>query len=74
MLAELPVYKYSMSTKTKRQALFDELDKDNDTGVSTDVLVAIVEAEQAGVWEVLTDEYLANLKKQVLEARKNRLH
>lgn len=54
-------------TKTNREALFEELDQNNDTGVATENLVAIVEAHQADVWEDLTDEYLANLKKQLAE-------
>lgn len=54
-------------TKTNREALFEEMDRDNDTGVATENLVAIVEAHNADVWEDLTDEYLATLKKQLAE-------
>jgi hypothetical protein len=52
-------------TKTNREALFEELDRDNETGVATENLVAIVEAHRADVWEDLTDEYLVNLKKKI---------
>ena len=56
-------------TKTNQEALFEQLDKDNDTGVATETLVSVIEAHRADVWEELTDDYLTNLKKKILESR-----
>jgi hypothetical protein len=54
-------------TKTNREALFEQLNQDNDTGIATENLVSIVEAHRAGVWEELTDEAWAAMKKKILE-------
>jgi hypothetical protein len=59
-------------TKTNRQALFEELNSDNNTGFPTETLVNVVEAHQADVWEELTDESWETMKKSLLEqAEKN---
>ena len=65
------VYKYTMKinevTKTNKQALFEELDSSNDTGYDTKVLVEVVEAHRADVWEELTDDAWEAMKKRILE-------
>ena len=54
-------------TKTNKQALFEELDSSNDTGYDTKVLVEVVEAHRADVWEELTDDSWEAMKKRILE-------
>lgn len=57
-------------TKTNRQALYEELDVDNNTGYATEVLVEVVEAHHADQWTDLTDEAWEAMKKTILEKAK----
>ncbi len=48
------------------QALFEELDKDNDTGISTSDLVKIVEAHNSTEWTDSTMDEMYELEERIL--------
>lgn len=48
------------------QALFEELDKDNDTGISTEDLVKIVEAHNSTEWTDMTMEEMYAMEERLL--------
>lgn len=43
------------------QALFEALDRENDSGMLTEDLVAIVQEHRAGQWQSVTGEELSRL-------------
>lgn len=59
-------------SKLTGKALFEALDRDNDTGLSTSDLVAIVEQERSGEWDDIDgDDFLAELDADFAAANKN---
>jgi hypothetical protein len=64
--------KSSEFTKRSGQRLFEALNKTNDTPVSTQNLVRIVEAHRENVWSepVSGDDYLKNLMEGKLQWQK----
>ena len=64
--------KSSEFTKRSGQHLFEALNKTNDTAVSTQNLVRIVEAHRQNVWSepVSGDDYLKNLMEGKLQWQK----
>jgi len=62
-------------TKTDDEALYEALDTDNDTGVSTENLVKMAKADKSDEWTRYSsvDEYFAHLDNMVkLAASKQR--
>lgn len=51
-------------TEPSHRRLFEQLDKENDTGLSTEDLVRIVRQEREGTWSqpMTGDELIAHLK------------
>lgn len=56
--------------KTEDEALYEALDADNNTGVSTDTLVNIVKADRANEWTRYNSvsEYFAHLDRLEADA------